>query len=138
MNTYPWMISTAAEKCGINAKMIRHYERIGLVPKAVRNPAGYRLYSDRDIHEFVFIKQARKLGFQMETIKALLMLWRDKKRPSQKVKELAQGHVEALKSRIADLQRTLERLVQKCHGDHRPNCPILESLEQGQITHEFQ
>lgn len=126
-------IGEAAKASGVSAKMIRHYESTGLIPTAVRTEAGYRLYTDRDIHTLRFIRRARDLGFTVEGIGQLLALWRDRNRASADVKALALGHVAALKAKVIELQamaRTLQHLVEHCHGDDRPECPILEELAQ--------
>lgn len=131
MNFQPLNIGQAAEASGVSAKMIRHYEDIGLIPKARRTYAGYRMYTESEIHVLRFIRQARNLGFSMKQIEALLGLWRDTRRPSSKVKALAQEHVAELEQKIAEMQAmkaTLQRLVKTCHGDDRPDCPILEEL----------
>ena len=124
-------IGQAAAASGVSAKMIRHYEANGLVRAARRTASNYRSYSDSDVHVLRFIKRARTLGFSMADIKTLLGLWQDKSRSSSAVKRVARAHVEELERKIADLQsmvRTLEHLVQHCHGDHRPECPIIEEL----------
>jgi MerR family gold-responsive transcriptional activator of gol and ges genes len=124
-------IGDAARRSGVSAKMIRHYEEIGLIPKAARTFSGYRTYSDSDVHTLRFVRQARSLGFSIKQIEQLLGLWRNQRRPSSKVKALALAHVEELDQRIAELQamkRTLQALALHCHGDDRPECPILEGL----------
>jgi Cu(I)-responsive transcriptional regulator len=125
-------ISEAATASGVSAKMIRHYEAIGLVQKPRRTDANYRVYSDADVHVLRFVRAARDLGFAMPEIAQLLDLWRDRRRPSRKVKALVTEHVKSLERRIAELQAmkgTLEQLAHSCHGDERPDCPILERLE---------
>ena len=125
-------ISQAAAASGVSAQMIRHYEAIGLVPKPRRSGANYRVYSDADVHTLRFVRAARALGFSMPEIGELLDLWRDRRRPTRKVKALVTAHVRSLERRIAELQAmksTLEQLAQHCHGDERPDCPILERLE---------
>ena len=127
-------IGAAAAASGISAKMIRHYETIGLLAPAGRRPNAYRDYGEREVHELRFIKRARRLGFSMDEIGALLMLWRDRERPSRDVRRIAEAHVSDLEARIADMQamaKTLRQLVQKCHGDDRPDCPILDDLALG-------
>jgi Cu(I)-responsive transcriptional regulator len=124
-------IGEAAEASGVSAKMIRHYEEIGLVPKAGRTVAGYRIYRDADVHVLRFIRRSRDLGFTMKEIAGLLGLWQNKRRASADVKRLASAHMADLDARIAELQamrRTLEHLVHCCHGDDRPDCPILDDL----------
>lgn len=126
-------IGEAARNSGVSAKMVRHYEEIGLIPKAQRSLAGYRQYSPGDVHTLRFIKQARNLGFSIDAIHKLLALWQDRHRPSRKVKALAQAHIQELDERIREMQnmkRTLEKLSEHCHGDDRPDCPILEGLEK--------
>jgi Cu(I)-responsive transcriptional regulator len=125
-------ISQAAAASGVSAKMIRHYEAIGLVQKPRRTSANYRVYSEGDVHVLRFVRSARELGFSMQEIGELLDLWRDRRRPSRKVKALVTAHLQELERRIADLQAmksTLAELAQHCHGDERPDCPILERLE---------
>ena len=124
-------IGQAALASGVSAKMIRHYEEIGLVPKASRSFSGYRRYTENDVHILRFIKQARVLGFSTEQIGRLLALWRDRRRPSRKVKELALAHIQELEARIAeleDMKKVLQNLAHHCHGDDRPDCPILEGI----------
>lgn len=124
-------IGEAAALSGISAKMIRHYERIGLVPEAARTAAGYRLYDDDDVHRLRFIHRARSLGFPIRRIEVLLALWSDRSRASAEVKALALEHAAELGERITELQamqRTLEDLARRCHGDARPDCPILDDL----------
>jgi len=133
MNSEPMNIGEAAQASGVSAKMVRHYEEIGLIPKARRTMSGYRMYSMVDVHTLRFIKQSRNLGFPIEQIEKLLALWQDRRRPSRKVKELAQSHIRELEDRIREMQdmkRTLENLSKHCHGDDRPDCPILKGLEK--------
>ena len=130
----PVNIGDAAASSGVSAKMIRHYEDIGLIGKASRTDSGYRTYAENDIHVLRFIRQARNLGFSIRQIGELLALWKDRRRPSAKVKTLALEHVRELDERIAEMQAmksTLEQLAHSCHGDHRPECPILEGIETG-------
>ena len=127
-------IGAAAGASGVNAKMIRHYEAIGLLRPARRRANDYRDYGQREVHELKFIKRARRLGFSTGEIGALLALWRDRRRPSREVRRIAEAHVVELEARIAELQamaETLRRLVQKCRGNDWPNCPILEDLAEG-------
>lgn len=127
-------IGEAAELTGVSAKMIRHYESIGLIPAANRTFANYRLYNDADIHRLRFVKRARNLGFSMKQIEELLGLWNDPRRASSQVKKLAKAHAAELAKKVRELQgmqRTLENLAQHCHGDNRPDCPILDDLVGG-------
>jgi Cu(I)-responsive transcriptional regulator len=131
MDAMPLNIGNAARSSGVTAKMIRHYEQIGLIRKATRTGAGYRLYSGSDVHTLRFIRQARSLGFSIERIRELLSLWQDQRRPSRKVKALALAHVAELDGRIRELEamkQTLQALAAHCHGDERPECPILDRL----------
>jgi MerR family transcriptional regulator, copper efflux regulator len=124
-------IGEASAATGVSAKMIRQYERAGMIPPAQRTFAGYRLYGDADLHRLRFIKRARLLAFPVKQIELLLGLWNDRQRSSAEVKALAQAHAAELRSRIAEMQamqRTLESLARNCHGDHRPDCPILDDL----------
>lgn len=126
-------IGTASEVSGVSAKMIRHYEAIGLLPPPVRRDNSYRDYGAQEVHELRFIGRARKLGFAMLEIAALLALWRDKSRPSREVRRLAAAHLADLERRIAEMQgiaSTISDLVRRCHGDERPDCPILDRLER--------
>ena len=124
-------IGQAAALTGVSAKMIRHYESIGLVAPAARTFANYRLYGEADLHRLRFIRRARSLGFSIKQIEALLALWDDPHRASAEVKQLARAHAAELGEKIRELQamqRTLETLARQCHGDDRPTCPILEDL----------
>jgi Cu(I)-responsive transcriptional regulator len=124
-------IGQAAAASGMTAKMIRHYEESGLIRAPRRTTSNYRSYSDNDVHVLRFVKRARALGFSRADIKTLLSLWQDKSRPSSAVKRIARTHIDELERKIAELQamaRTLEHLVHHCHGDHRPECPIIEEL----------
>ena len=114
--------------------MIRHYEDISLIPKARRTDSGYRRYDHVDVHTLRFIRQARSLGFSIKQIQALLSLWRYQRRPSSEVKALALAHIQELDARISEMQsmkRTLQALAAHCHGDERPECPILDGLASG-------
>ena len=125
-------IGRAAQTSGISAKMIRHYEAIGLIPSADRRDSNYRDYSSDDVHQLSFIRRARTLGFSIDEIRDLLRLWADGERSSAEVKRLALEHIKDLNGRIAVLQEmrdTLAKLANSCDGNHRPNCPIIESLE---------
>ena len=127
-------IGQAARASGITAKMIRHYESVGLLPPAMRSDKGYRQYGEREVHVLRFIRRARDLGFSIKDISGLLSLWHDRQRPSRQVKALAQAHMQQLQRKIDELQsmrQTLEKLVQCCQGDERPDCPILQDLAGG-------
>ena len=123
-------VSQAAQRSGLPAKTIRYYEDVGLVhPDRAAN--GYRDYSDEDVHGLAFLKRARGLGFSIEECRQLMALYRDKSRASHDVREIAVAHVAAIDGKIAELQsmrRTLDTLVHACHGDSRPDCPILEDI----------
>lgn len=124
-------IGQASKASGVSAKMIRHYESVGLFPEARRTEAGYRQYFDKEIGTLRFIRSARDLGFSIEQIRALLGLWQDQGRPSREVKALAQAHIDELDAKLRDMQAmkaTLEHLVHCCHGDDRPDCPIIDRL----------
>jgi Cu(I)-responsive transcriptional regulator len=124
-------IGQAAKATGVSAKMIRHYESVGLLPEARRTEAGYRQYADKELGTLRFIRSARDLGFSIEQIRALLGLWQDQRRPSREVKALAQAHIDQLEAKLRDMQAmkaTLEHLVHCCHGDDRPDCPIIDRL----------
>jgi Cu(I)-responsive transcriptional regulator len=127
-------IGQAADASGVSAKMIRYYESIGLIPKTVRTEAGYRVYSENDVHTLGFIRRARDLGFSVEQISELVTLWRDRDRASTDVKRIALEHVDILERKARELQEmaaTLRHLAKHCHGDERPECPIIEGLEGG-------
>ncbi|MCT2398115.1 Cu(I)-responsive transcriptional regulator [Novosphingobium mangrovi (ex Huang et al. 2023)] len=124
-------IGLASTRSGVSQRMIRHYERIGLVPPPARRDSGYRDYDERDVHRLRFIANARDLGFSVAEIATLLGLWEDRERASAEVKHLALEHIEALDEKIAKLQAmraTLNELAERCHGDERPDCPILSEL----------
>ena len=124
-------IGRASKASGVSVKMIRHYEAIGLLKNVARTYANYRVYSDKDAHTLRFIKRARTLGFAMDDIRDLLALWQNKSRPSASVKKIAGSHMQDLKRRILEMQSmvaTLDHLTHNCHGDNRPDCPILEDL----------
>jgi Cu(I)-responsive transcriptional regulator len=124
-------IGKAAKESGVSVKMIRHYESLGLLKGVARTESNYRVYGDSEVHTLRFIKRARSLGFSIEDIRALLSLWQDKRRSSAAVKRIAGAHMAALEQRIAEMQSmltTLRHLTHNCHGDSRPECPILEDL----------
>lgn len=124
-------IGQAAKQSGISAKMIRYYESIGLISPAVRTDSGYRVYSDHDVHTLRFVRRARDLGFSVEQMNGLLALWQDRSRASADVKRIALEHVEELERKaeaLREMAATLKHLAQHCHGDERPDCPILENL----------
>ena len=126
-------IGEASRASGVSSKMIRYYEQTGLIPKAARRDSGYRDYDDADIHRLRFIRSARDLGFAVDQIGELLALWSDRERASADVKMLALAHVDALKQKqaeIAAMIATLEKLASRCHGDDRPDCPIIEGLAE--------
>ena len=129
--TGPVPIGEAARASGVSAKMVRHYESLGLLGEVARTDSGYRQYSAAEIHTLRFIKRARDLGFSMVEIADLLSLWRDRSRASGDVKQIAQQHVADLDARIAAMQamrQTLNDLLHHCHGDQRPDCPIIDDL----------
>jgi len=130
-------IGEAAEASGVTAKMIRHYESIGVIPKAGRSLSGYRIYTENEVHVLRFLRHARSLGFSMGEIKQLLLLWRGR-RSSKEVKRLATAHVAQLEAKIAEMRaivNALDHLATHCHGDERPECPILEGIASpGGIT----
>ncbi|WP_197047192.1 Cu(I)-responsive transcriptional regulator [Paucibacter sp. KBW04] len=124
-------IGEAAARSGVSAKMLRHYESLGLLPKVARTESGYRLYSEREVHTLRFIRRARDLGFSMAEIADLLKLWQNRRRSSADVKRIAQTHIADLERRLAEMtamKNSLQQLVHCCHGDERPDCPILEGL----------
>lgn len=124
-------IGEAAGASGVSAKMIRHYESVDLLPPAARTDAGYRQYTEKDVHTLQFIRRSRDLGFSIDEIRGLLSLWQDRRRPSRQVKAMAQAHIAELEQKaqeILAMKSTLEHLVHCCRGDDRPDCPILENL----------
>lgn len=128
-------IGEAAGATGVTAKMIRHYEAIGLIGPAGRTDSGYRTYGPKDLATLSFIRRARDLGFSIAQIRDLLALWQDRERASGDVKRIANAHIEEMKQKMRLLQEmvgTLEHLSAHCHGDDRPDCPILERLAQGE------
>jgi MerR family copper efflux transcriptional regulator len=130
----PVNIGNAAKQCGVSSKMIRYYESLGLLGKVRRTDSGYRQYSPAEVHVLRFIKRARDLGFSMAEIAELVSLWNNRRRTSASVKRIAQKHADELAQRVAalqDMQRTLNHLILGCHGDSRPDCPILDQLAGG-------
>lgn len=130
-------IGQAASASGVSAKMIRYYEQSGLMPATGRTEAGYRTYNASDVHRLHFIRRARELGFSLAEIAELLDLWDDQSRHSADVKRLAKRHITDLEQRITTLQEmagTLRTLIHCCAGDDRPDCPILEGLQQPGAT----
>lgn len=127
-------IGDAAQASGVSAKMIRHYESIGLFGAPARAESGYRVYGEHEIHLLRFIRHSRDLGFSLEQIRALLGLWQDRDRSSREVRALAREHLAEVDAKLAELQAmkaTLQQLVRSCHGDERPDCPILDGLASG-------
>jgi MerR family transcriptional regulator, copper efflux regulator len=126
-------IGRASRESAVSVKMIRHYEAIGLLPKVARTFSNYRIYSPNDVHVLRFIRRARALGFSMDDIRELLGLWQNRSRSSASVKKVAAKHIDELKAKIEELKSmvdTLEHLAKHCHGDHRPDCPILDDLSK--------
>ncbi len=133
--TWPVPIGVAARRAGISARMVRHYESLGLISGVARTDSGYRQYTEADVHALRFIRRSRDLGFSMEEIAELLGLWHDRSRASSQVKRIAQQHIDDLSERIAQMQamqRSLQTLVSCCQGNDRPDCPILDDLASGQ------
>ena len=127
-------IGDAAKLSGVSAKMIRYYEEVALITPPARNQNGYRSYDKSNIHELKFIRRARDLGFTVEQISGLMHLWRDRSRASSDVKRIALEHVAALEAKqreIEEMANTLKHLAENCHGDGRPDCPIIENLADG-------
>lgn len=125
-------IGEVSKLADVNSKMVRRYEDLGIIPKAGRSLSGYRQYSDKDVHILRFVKRARELGFSMKDIKQLVSLWRNKTRSSSQVKNIAMKHRTELEKKLKEIQamvNTLNQLVENCHGDERPDCPILDELE---------
>lgn len=125
-------IGEVSEKSQVNSKMIRRYEELGIIPKAGRSLSGYRQYTENDVHVLKFVKRSRELGFSMKDIKQLVGLWRNKNRPSSQVKNIASRHIQELEKKLHEIQSmlsTLNHLVKNCHGNDRPDCPILDELD---------
>ena len=124
-------IGEVAKAAGVSAKMVRHYESVSLLRHVPRTDSGYRQYTDAEVHTLRFIRHARDLGFSIDQIRELVGLWQNKRRPSRQVKLMAESHIRELDEKLAELQAmraTLSHLVHCCHGDERPDCPILETL----------
>lgn len=127
-------IGQAAKASGVSAKMLRYYESVGLLAKAGRTEAGYRVYSEADVRTLRFVRRARDLGLPLDRIKLLIGLWQDQDRASADVKRIATEHAAELRAKIAELTRmceALEGMADACHGDHRPECPILDDIAEG-------
>lgn len=123
-------VGEAARRAGLPAKTIRYYEEIGLIAPA-RADNGYRAYSGDDVHRLAFLKRARALGFSIEDCRQLMALYRDRSRASADVRRIAEAHVQAIEEKLRELQAmrtTLQKLIHACHGDDRPDCPILEDM----------
>ena len=128
---WPVNIGDAAKLSGVSPKMVRHYESLGLLPAVARTDNGYRQYSEAEVHTLRFIKRSRDLGFSMGEIGELVGLWQNRRRASANVRRIAQKHADELAQKIAamqEMQKTLRHLIHCCHGDERPECPILEDL----------
>jgi Cu(I)-responsive transcriptional regulator len=126
-------IGEAASRSGVTAKMVRHYEALGLLPPVGRTEAGYRLYTEREVHTLRFIKRARELGFSMDEIAELVKLWQNRRRSSAEVRRIAGRKLAELEDKMArmeSMRRPLKHLMHACSGDHRPDCPILDELER--------
>ena len=131
---WPVAIGTAARLSSVSARMVRHYESLGLLASVVRTDGGYRQYSEADVRSLQFIKRGREMGFSMAEIAELVSLWHDRRRASASVKRIAQKHVNELARRIDSMQamqRTLTNLLDLCPGDDRPDCPILDDFGRG-------
>ncbi len=127
-------IGEAANASGVSAKMIRYYEQVGLIAPPARTGSGYRVYGETDVHALRFIRRARDLGFTVEQIAELMQLWRDRGRASADVKRLALEHVNVLEAKMREIEamaKALKHLAANCHGDNRPDCPILDELAHG-------
>ncbi|TAL65033.1 MAG: Cu(I)-responsive transcriptional regulator [Burkholderiaceae bacterium] len=126
-------IGQTAKACGVTAKVIRYYEKINLVRPRGRTASGYRVYAEADVHTLRFVREARAQGFSIEQVRDLLALWQDRQRASADVKAIATRHIQELDVRLAELRAmrdTLAHLAAHCAGDGRPECPILETLDQ--------
>jgi MerR family copper efflux transcriptional regulator len=130
----PFNVGEAARLSNVSARMVRHYESLGLLPAVSRTEAGYRQYTAREVHSLRFIRRARDLGFGMDEIAELLKLWQNRRRASASVKHIAAQHIAALDAKMAEMaamRSTLQHLVECCNGDDRPDCPILDELAGG-------
>ncbi len=126
-------IGEVAAATGLPAKTIRYYESVGLIDPPARSGGNYRLYDERHVATLRFIQHARRLGFSVAQVAALVALWRDKRRASADVRRLAVAHLDEIDARIAELKQmrqSLQSLVDRCHGDHRPDCPILDEFAE--------
>lgn len=126
-------IGEAAGRAGVTPKMVRHYESLGLLPKVHRTDSGYRVYGESEVHTLRFIKRSRDLGFSIPEIAELVKLWQDRRRPSASVKMVASAHLVELDRKIKEMEsmrKSLSHLIHCCHGDDRPDCPILDDLER--------
>jgi Cu(I)-responsive transcriptional regulator len=124
-------IGAIAKRTGLPAKTIRYYESIGLIPPALRSEGNYRTYGEQDLQTLKFVQRARGLGFSVKDVSRLLTLWQDRRRASAEVRRMAQDHVGEIDRKIEELKgmrRTLTHLIERCHGDSRPDCPILDDL----------
>ena len=124
-------IGTAARQSGVPAKTIRYYESVGLIQPAERSAAGYRVYGLQDVETLRFVQRARSLGFSVEEVGSLLTLWRDRARSSAEVKAMARhrvGDIDRKITELTEMRETLVHLMERCHGDDRPDCPILQGL----------
>ncbi len=134
----PFNIGEAARLSNVSPKMVRHYESLGLLPAVTRTDAGYRQYTDKEVHTLRFIRRSRDLGFSMAEIAELLKLWQNRRRPSASVKRIASDHIAMLDAKMAEMgavRKTLQHLVHCCHGDERPECPILDELAEEKASH---
>lgn len=132
-------IGELAKSSGVSAKLIRYYESIGLLPAAQRTESNYRVYRPEDVHTLRFIKRSRSLGFGLDEIQVLVSLWQNPKRPSSEVKALVNQHIGTLENKLAEIQSILQILKQLsscCHGDDRPDCPILDDLASTKLDGE--
>jgi Cu(I)-responsive transcriptional regulator len=130
-------IGEVARRAGLNSRTIRFYESIGLVGAPERASSGYRDYGEKDVHRLRFVASARALGFSVDEIRQLLALYDDRDRSSADVKNVVLHHVEEIDRKLAELaamRRTLLHLAERCHGDERPDCPILDELSAGKVS----